>query len=76
MPVMFKTQQGRTLVNLELTAETMRDALGVLIEVTGFEYFDDDPNPTLFHAATWHVVEWWDAWPEVLEQMARERAGT
>lgn len=68
MSVMFKTQQGRTLFNADLTPETLGDALGSLIEVTGFEL--GDSAQWVIHVSPRHVVEWWEA-PDAVEVLRR-----
>lgn len=66
MSVMFKTQQGRTLRNDEMSVEDMRNALSALIEVVGYEPEWRYITPSAlgqveFHVSTRHVVEWWEA---------------
>lgn len=58
MPVMFKTQQGRTLYREDLTAEDITRACAGLIEVIGYER--GNSSRTAFHVHTRHIVEWWD----------------
>lgn len=58
MAVMFTTQQGRTLVNYDMSAEDVTSALGMLVEITGLEL--GSTGRPVFHVNTRHVVEWWD----------------
>jgi hypothetical protein len=59
MPVLFRTQQGRTLRNDELTIDDVASAVAEGVVVCGYEFGRD----LEWHVNASHIVEWCDGAP-------------